>query len=97
MLDPDTPVSLLKVDVEGGELGVFEGGLEMLRRDRPTIVFEHGTGGSDHFGVRSEDVYDLLTGEVGLRVFDIDGNGPFTSAEFAGLFEEPIWFFVAHR
>lgn len=97
VVDPARPVSLLKVDVEGAELGVFQGGLEMLRRDRPTVVFEHGVGGSDHFGVSSGDVHDLLVGEVGLRIFDIDGGGPYSRADFAALYTQPIWFFVAHR
>ena len=97
LVDPDRSVALLKVDVEGAELGVFEGGLEMLRRDRPTVVFEHGVGGSDHFGVTPGDVHDLLVDEVGLRIFDIDGEGPYTRARFAEVFTEPILFFVAHR
>ncbi|WP_210494958.1 FkbM family methyltransferase [Patulibacter sp. SYSU D01012] len=95
--DPDRPVSLLKIDVEGAELGVLEGGLELLHRDRPTVVFEHGVGGADHFGVTSEQVHDLLVGEVGLRIFDIDGEGPLSRQAFAARFRAPIWFFVAHR
>ncbi len=95
--DPERPVSLLKIDVEGAELGVLEGGLEMLKRDRPTVVFEHGVGGADHFGTRPSDVHDLLVGEVGLRIFDIDGEGPYSRTAFDRVFTEPIWFFVAHR
>lgn len=96
VVDPERPVSLVKIDVEGAELGVLRGGIELLRRDRPTVVFEHGIGGSDHFGTTSGDVHDLLVGEVGLRIFDIDGGGPFTRDEFEALFREPIWSFVAH-
>lgn len=40
----DVAVSFVKVDVEGGELAVFRGGLETLRRCRPVIVFECGLG-----------------------------------------------------
>lgn len=97
IVDPDRRVSLLKVDVEGGELGVFEGAIELLRRDMPTVVFEHGVGGSDHFGTSSEQVHELLVSDVGLRLFDIDGNGPLDRRSFTALFEEPIWFYVAHR
>lgn len=34
------PISFIKCDVEGHELPVFQGGAEMLKRDRPTILFE---------------------------------------------------------
>lgn len=96
VVDPRRPVALVKIDVEGAELDVLRGGIELLRRDRPTVVFEHGIGGSDHFGASSGEVHDLLVGEIGLRIFDIDGGGPFTRDEFEGLFAEPIWSFVAH-
>jgi FkbM family methyltransferase len=97
VLDPARPVALLKVDVEGAELGVFRGARETLARDHPTIAFEHGVGGSDHFGTTSGDVHDLLVGELGYRLFDIDGEGPLGRGAFEALFTKPIWFFVAHR
>jgi hypothetical protein len=34
------PLRLLKVDVEGHELALFQGGEQTLRRDRPSILFE---------------------------------------------------------
>jgi len=34
------PVSFIKCDVEGHELDVFRGAEQMLRRDRPTLLFE---------------------------------------------------------
>lgn len=97
LLDPELPISLIKVDVEGAELGVFEGALRTLENWHPTVVFEHGFGGSNFFGTTSDQVYDLLVDQVGLRIFDIDGGGPYSRAEFEALYNEPIWFFVAHR
>lgn len=96
-VDPDRPVALLKIDVEGAELGVLEGGLELLKREQPTVVFEHGVGGADHFGTSPGDVHELLVDEVGLRIFDIDGEGPYSRDAFERVFTAPIWFFVAHR
>jgi FkbM family methyltransferase len=86
----------IKVDVEGAEGLVFEGAIETLRRHRPIVVFEHGAGGADSYGTRSSDVHRLLVGEASLRIFDIDGNGPYSENEFDALFHEPIWNFVAH-
>lgn len=85
----------MKVDVEGGELQVFRGALETLRRYRPTIWFEHGIGGADRYGTRPTDVYDLLVDDVGLRIFDADGTGPYSRAQFDEVFARPMFNFVA--
>jgi FkbM family methyltransferase len=85
----------IKVDVEGGELGVFRGGVETLRKSKPVIWFEHGIGAADHYGARSEDIYDLLVPDVGLRLYDADGNGPLSRSGFVDLFGAPIWNFLA--
>ena len=85
----------IKVDVEGGELGVFRGGVETLRKNKPVIWFEHGIGAADYYGARSEDIYDLLVPDVGLRLYDADGNGPLSRSGFVDLFSAPIWNFLA--
>jgi FkbM family methyltransferase len=38
--DADVPVALLKIDVEGAELGVFKGAERILRQHAPLLVFE---------------------------------------------------------
>ena len=86
----------MKVDVEGAEQLVFEGALETLRRHRPTVFFEHGQGASDYYGTRPVDVYRLLVEEAGLRIFDADGAGPYSEADFEAVFTAPMWNFVAH-
>ncbi len=40
MKDRSFKVGLIKVDVEGHELEVFKGALELIKKDRPKIIFE---------------------------------------------------------
>ena len=86
VLPPDYRPDLIKVDVEGAELQVFRGGLETLARARPVIVFEHGVGASDRYGTTPEAVHDLLAGEIGLHLFDLEATGPLSRDQFAELY-----------
>jgi hypothetical protein len=60
------------------------------------VWFEHGAGASDRYGTTAANVHRLLVGDVGLRIFDADGSGPYSEAEFDAVFSEPMWSFVAH-
>jgi FkbM family methyltransferase len=86
--------TLIKIDVEGAELGVMQGAVETLQRHRPHVVFEHGAGGADLYGTRPTQIFDLLD-DAGLRIFDLDGNGPYSRERFEATFNEPIWNFLA--
>lgn len=86
--------SLLKIDVEGAELNVLRGATETLHRHRPFVVFEHGAGGADLYGARPTEVFDLLK-DAHLRIFDLEGSGPYTRGRFQETFTEPIWNFLA--
>lgn len=95
-LPEDYVPRLIKIDVEGAELQVLRGAVETLRRHRPIVWFEHGLGASDRYGTRPADVHGLLVGELGMRIFDADGGGPYSETEFEEVFTEPMWNFVAH-
>jgi hypothetical protein len=96
ILPEDYVPRLIKIDVEGAEYEVLKGGIETISRHRPIIYFEHGQGSTDHYGTRPAQIHQLLTAEAGLRIFDVDGKGPYTEAAFEEVFSEPIWNFVAH-
>jgi FkbM family methyltransferase len=95
VIDEDLPVAFLKIDVEGAEVGVLRGAQQLLRRHRPTVVFEHGIGGADVYGDTSEELWDVLA-SADLRVFDLDGGGPYPRTVFAACFTAPdVWNWVA--
>jgi FkbM family methyltransferase len=86
--------TLIKIDVEGAELGVLRGAVETLHRHRPHILFEHGMGGADLYDAGPTELFDLLDA-CGLRIFDLDGFGPYSREHFEDTFSQPIWNFLA--
>jgi FkbM family methyltransferase len=85
----------VKIDVEGAERLVFEGAMHTFRLAKPAIAFEHGWHGDQDIE-RSEPIYKLITEDLRLRLFDMDGNGPLGLSEFIdGL--RTRWNWVAHE
>lgn len=102
VLPLDTRVDLLKIDVEGGELQVLRGAQALLAAHRPVIIFEHGLGGSDYYGTRPEQVYDLLTSPpISLRISTmarwLAQKPAFSRAELVREFEQKLnYYFIAY-
>lgn len=88
--------TLIKIDVEGAERQVIEGAIETISKCRPIVVFEHGDK-SVPYGTQPCHIFELLHDEAGLRIFDMDGNGPYTSGQFEETYARgDRWNFVAH-
>lgn len=91
------PVRLIKIDVEGAELQVLRGGVKLLKRHRPFIIFEHGLGAADHYGTTPEEVYDLLSGDCGLEVNLmarwLNGAPPLSRDAFSTFFRDGTEFY----
>ena len=73
--------AIIKIDVEGAERLVIEGAIETISKYKPIVVFEHGTEAVS-YDTQPCQIYELLHDEAGLRIFDIDGNGPYTLCQF---------------
>jgi hypothetical protein len=95
-LPRDYVPALIKVDVEGAEQQVIEGGIRTIATHRPIVVFEHGSGAAPAYGTKPQDIFELLAVEAGLRIFDLDRNGLYDGDSFAQAFEAgERWNFVA--
>jgi FkbM family methyltransferase len=67
-LIPDSDkITLIKMDIEGGEYHAMLGAENLLQRCHPIVVFEFGMGAADHYGVNPFMMFDLLS-RCGLRV-----------------------------
>jgi len=87
---------LIKVDVEGAEELVFRGALKTIVRHRPIIAFQHGRGSSEYYGTKPGDIFRLLTSDAGMRIFDMDGGGPYTRLAFEAAYDTNSYFhFIA--
>lgn len=86
--------ALIKIDVEGAEVLVLKGARETLAKHKPALLFEHGLHGADLYGSTSNELWDIVD-ESGMRIFDLEGNGPFSRQQFAELFTELTWNYLA--
>jgi len=80
----DFAPTFVKIDVEGAELQVLRGAERVLSTG-PIVAFEHSNRLAPHFGTRPEQVHELLT-DAGLRIYDMDGEGPLTADRFVAAF-----------
>ncbi len=87
---------VVKIDVEGATGLVLDGAIDTLRRAKPVIAFELGRHAAHVYGISDEDVYTMLCHDIGLRLFDLDGQGPLDLSQFRdGL--NTRWNWVAHE
>ena len=60
LLSQNKKIDFIKIDVEGAELSVLKGATELIKRDRPVIVFECGLGGSDVYDATPAELYTFF-------------------------------------
>jgi FkbM family methyltransferase len=100
LVPTDTRIDLVKIDVEGAELGVLRGGNDLLARCRPHVIFEHGIGGADCYGTRPEQVFDLLDAcglSLSLMADWLDDGAPLSRDQFVDEFDSGRnYYFLAH-
>jgi len=93
-------VDFIKIDVEGAELGVLQGGKQLLKKYKPIIVFEFGLGASDYYETTPNDIFNFLTSDIGLQIFllksYLNSGNPLTLQEFIAYFQtNKEYYFIA--
>ena len=73
--------SVVKIDVEGAELGVLEGARNLLERVKPLLIIEHVASAAALYGTTSAAIWELFA-DAGYRVFSLTGEGPVSRAAF---------------
>jgi FkbM family methyltransferase len=73
--------SVVKIDVEGAEIAVLEGGRGVLGESRPLIIFEHVYEAAALYGGQPGAPWDVLH-DLGYEIFSVTGDGPFTRSQF---------------
>jgi FkbM family methyltransferase len=87
---------LIKCDVEGAELLVFQGGLKTLDRSRPIVMAELLRKWSSCFGYHPNDVIDLFA-KHGYGCYVTNGSELKTFARVADDTRETNYFFIHHE
>lgn len=104
LIPAETKIDLIKIDVEGGEMGVLLGSENLLRAQHPCLVFEHGIGAADKYNVTPRQLYQWLATTLGYRIMLMEHflkgthQTGFSADEFETQFEQKIncYFFAVH-
>jgi FkbM family methyltransferase len=87
--------TVIKIDVEGAEIDVLEGGRTVLGGARPLLVVEHVAEAASLYGAPPGRMWDLLD-ELDYTIFSATGEGPFTRAAFLAAARVVNWLAVPH-
>lgn len=95
-------MDFIKIDVEGAEYLVMKGAEYYLKTSKPIIVFEHGWGGTNFYGKKPEDIYELLCDKCGLSISLLSDwllkKPPLDLAAFCDQFYQgKNYYFMAHQ
>lgn len=102
LITDDTKIDLIKIDVEGAELGVLQGAKNTISKNKPCVIFEFGLGASDYYGTKPEDIYKVLVEDCGLNIYKlqdwIKGKKPMNLEGLSKAYnQEGEYYFIAYK
>jgi len=71
----DKPVDFIKIDTEGSELFVLEGGYNLILENKPLINIETNECSDKYFGYNKERIFEFLK-SLDYKVLDDNGYNP---------------------
>jgi FkbM family methyltransferase len=83
-------LDFMKVDVEGGEIGVLRSGRAIVARTRPWITVEYGYPGYSAFGLAQRALFDEATA-LGYVLGDLFGATCGSLAEWGEVCDSAYW------
>ena len=97
----EIPIHFIKIDVEGGEMGVLKGGTQLLGQYKPLLVFEFGKGASEFYGTHPHQLFDFLSNQFNYRIntlrLYLQGFRSLTKEEFTHHYTKGTeYYFVAY-
>ena len=100
VIPDDVKIDFIKIDVEGGEFDVLKGAKNLIKKNKPVIIFEFGLGASDYYGTNPVDMFNLITNEIGLSIYTmkdfLKNKNPMTPHEFEYLYmSNKEYYFIA--
>ena len=102
LIEDDFVVDLIKIDVEGAELGVLKGAKKTILKNKPIIIFEFGLGASEFYGTKPEDIFNFLVKECGLQIYNlhdwVKGKASLSLQEFDKTYNQSLeYYFIAQK
>lgn len=88
----ETRVHFIKIDVEGHELSVLNGGTKLIAAARPIISVEYGRPAYNLYGLTASSLY-RWTDANGYRISDLAGNVIVSEEEWTYVCDRSYWDF----
>jgi FkbM family methyltransferase len=101
VIQNEQSVDFIKIDIEGGEFHALLGAARTIHRCHPFIVFEAGLNSTGQYGVEPDELYQLITDQLGYQLSTmrrwLTGQSPYRQSEFRENWHNgPDFYFIAY-